>query len=346
MRIDESPLPPADATPSGFTSGRPTATPAATPDAAWKYVTIVFAVENRSDSPRLVGIAGSSPTDTNLNGATLTTRDGQRYKALRSASSFGIRTATARSLTSYPVLLRLPPGFRAAAESFGALSLEAPTQNSITFKLPATLTDYGTLTIPPLTGLGPKTGDDDISKRLRSVLGGFAPADLGGLTAGAQSVAFPSTAQAASLPAVGASVSVPGSVSVTLVSADEADPTDYQARNSGWKQLTISLRYRNDDPKQAHAFAVSAWLFGQDGVVYTGDVPALGNFSRAVAAPDVTAVAVWDGRSAGADQIAAGQEQEPRRAVFTVPSELHTAVLVLGGQVEAAYALAGIGGQP
>jgi hypothetical protein len=59
--------------------------------------------------------------------------------------------------------------------------------------------------------------------------------------------------------------------------------------------------------------------------------------------PEVSAISIWDGRSAAADQIAAGQEQEPRRAVFLIPSTLHDAVLVLGGELEGAFTIAGIG---
>ncbi|MBV8717043.1 MAG: hypothetical protein JOZ65_18435, partial [Chloroflexi bacterium] len=92
LRIEESPLPPAEPTPPGYTSGRATATPFATPEAAWKYVTITLAVENRSAEPRLVGIAGSDPTTTNLAQAVLTARDGTRYKPVRSDSSLGMRT--------------------------------------------------------------------------------------------------------------------------------------------------------------------------------------------------------------------------------------------------------------
>src|SRR5439155_1734186 len=239
LSLEESQLPPPEPTPEGFASGRPAPTPAATPEAAWKYLTITFAIENSSDTARLVGIGGTDPSATNLAAAVLTARDGKRYKALRSNTSFGLRTATARSLTTYPVLLRLPAGFRAAAESSGTLSILTPARNVLTFKIPADLTDYGTLSIPPLTSLGPKTGDED-------------------------------------------------------------------------------------------------------GVVYPGDAPTVGDFGRSLTPPDPAAILIWDGRSAGADRIAAGQSQEPRRLLFVVPRELRNGILVLAGDVEVMYTVAAI----
>ena len=93
------------------------------------------------------------------------------------------------------MLLRLPAGFRAAAESSGTLSILTPARNVLTFKIPADLTDYGTLSIPPLTSLGPKTGDDDVTRRLRPLIGGFEPLDLGSVSAGVRQVAFPDHGQ-------------------------------------------------------------------------------------------------------------------------------------------------------
>jgi hypothetical protein len=340
LKIDEAPLPPPGPTTEVF-ARRETPTPYATVEPAWKYVSIEFAVENHSDSPRLVGIGGADPTATNLASAMLMAGDGKRYKAFASYSSMGQRTAN-NSQNSYPVLLRLPSGFRAAAESFGTQSILQPSHNRLTFKVPATLTDYGTLTIPPLTSLGPKTGDDNVSGRIRPLLGGFQPLDLRGGTA--QSVTFPtSDASAATMQPIGAAVSTPGKVTVTLTGVEATNPTDYQSVNRGWKQVSLSLSYRNDDAAQPHAFNVSAWLFGQDGVVYTGDVPAIGDFGRALTPPEPAAVFVWDGRSAGTEQIPAGQTQDARRAVFQVPRDMQNAVLVLGGDVEAVYNVSGIG---
>jgi hypothetical protein len=338
VRIDESPLPPPGPT-AETPARRETPTPYATVEPAWKYISIEFAVENHSDSPRLVSIAGADPTATNLASAMLAAGDGKRYKAFASYSSLGQRTAN-NSQTSYPVLLRLPAGFRALAESFGTQSILAPSHNRLTFKVPATLTDYGTLTIPQLTSLGPKTGDDDVSSRLRPLLGGFQPLDM--RAAGSQSVAFPSDAPPAQVQPIGASVTTPGKVTVTLTAVDGTNPADYQSANRGWKQVSLSLRYRNDDAAHARAFNVSAWLFGQDGVVYTGDVPAIGNFGRALTPPEPSALLVWDGRSAGTDEIPAGETQDGRRVVFQVPREMQDAVLVLGGDVEAIYNVTGI----
>jgi hypothetical protein len=344
MRLDETAIPPAEPTPEGLPIGRATPTPAATAEAAWKYITLTLAVENRSDSTRLVGISGSDPTTTNLGMATLTTRDGTKYRPFRSSTSLGLRTATGRSLTNYPVLLRLPPGFRAAAESFGGLSSMAPIQTSLTYRVPSSLTDYGTLAIPPLTNLGPKT-EDEVTKRLRPLIGTFQPLDLGRLRQGAQEVSFPAGVSSSTPPpvAVGAAVSVPDKLTVTLMSAEISSPADYQARNRGWKQLALTLRYRNDDPRQAHSFDVAAWFFGQDGIVYTGDVPAIGDFGRATTTPEPIALQLWDGRAAGVDQVKAGQEQEPRKLVFLVPNALRQGTLVLAGDVEATFEVSGLG---
>jgi hypothetical protein len=344
IKIDESPLPPAVPTPPGFASGRATPTPFATPEPAWKYVTMTFAIENRSDSAWLVGIAGSEPSTTNLAGAVLTTRDGTRYKAVRSSTSFGLRTATSHALTNYPVLLRVPPGFRVTAESTGSLSVVAPQPTSVTFKVPTALTEYGTLSIPPLTDLGPKAGDDDISRRIRPLIGGVASVDVTGPTP--QSATFP-TLNAPTV-GVGATVSSAGKATVTLVSVDASDPEDFELRTRGWKQVTLALQYRNDDPQQAHAFNVAAWLFGDDGVVYTGDAPSIGDFGRSLTPPDPTAIPLWDGRSAGTDQTPAGQALEPRRAAFVVPKALRNAVLVLAGDADAVFNVSSIPvpGQP
>src|SRR5262252_9244730 len=166
LKVVESVLPPAEPTPPGFSAGRPTPTPVATPEAAWKYVTVAFAVENRSDTPWLVGIAGSEPSTTNLASAVLAARDGTRYKPIRSSTTLGLRTATSHALTNYPVLLRIPPGFRVTGESAGSLSVVAPQPNSVTFKVPSSSKDYGTLSIPTLADLGVKSGDDDVSRRI------------------------------------------------------------------------------------------------------------------------------------------------------------------------------------
>ena len=342
LRVEESPLPPPEPTPQGFAVGRPTPTPEATPEPAWKYLTITFAVENTSDVPRLVGIAGADTTSTNLAGAVLATRDGQRYRPVRSATSFGLRTATARSLTSYPVLLRLPPGFRAAAESSGSVSVVTPEQNRLTFKVPARLADYGTLTIPPLSGLGPKTGDDDVTRALRPLIGGFGPLDLAGVATGTQQVVFPAASPPSQALAVGTPVSVAGKVTATLLGIEASNPPDYQIRNRGWKQVTLGLQYRNDDQQQARDVNVAAWLFGEDGVAYTGDAPTIGDFGRALTPPEPGALLLWDGRSAGADRVPPGQAQEPRRIVFVMPREVRNGILVLAGDVEAMYRLAEI----
>jgi hypothetical protein len=343
-RLDESALPPADPAADNLPVGRPTPTPAATAEPAWKYVTLWLAVENRSETARLTGISGTDPSSTNLASATLATRDGARYRSFRSSTSFGLRTATGRSLTNYPVLLRLPPGFRAAAESFGGQSSLAPIQTSVTFKVPVGLVDYGTLTVPPVGSLGPKA-EDEVSRRLRPLLGTFQPLDLGGIQAGPQPIAYPVLPGAAppgTVP-VGSAVSVPGKLTVTLASADVATPTDFQARNRGWKQLILALRYRNDDTSQASTFTVAGWFFGQDGVVYSGDVPAIGDFGRATIPPEAASMLLWDGRSAGAEQVKAGQEQEPRKLTFLVPNAVQGGILVLAGDVEASFSVDGLG---
>jgi hypothetical protein len=249
-----------------------------------------------------------------------------------------LRTATSHALTSYPVLLRMPPGFRATAESAGSLSVVAPQPNSVTFKLPTALSEYGTLSIPPLTDLGPKSGDDDVTRRMRPLIGGLAPVDLSSIKS-AQSLPFPTLNPPAA--GVGATVSG-GTATVTLLSVDASDPEDFELRNRGWKQVTLSLQYRNDDPQQAHSFNVAAWLFGDDGVAYNGDAPSVGDFGRSLTPPEPSAIPLWDGRSAGADQTPPGQSLEPRRAAFVVPKTLRSAVLVLAGDIEAAFNLTGI----
>ncbi len=337
LRIDESPLPPVEPTPPGFTSGRATATPFATPEAAWKYVTIVFGVENRSDAPRLVGIAGSDQFTTNLASATLTGGDGTRYKPVRSSTSFGLRTATSHALTTYPVLLRLVPGFRATGESAGSLSVVAPEPTSLTFKVPANLTDYGTLSIPPLTSLGPKSGEDDVTQRLRPLIGGFQALQLSGVSPTPGSPISTELMQSAQ--PVGGSASSRGKVTVSVGPVEASDPEDYVVRNLGWKQITLSLQYRNDDPSQARTFDVEAWLLGEDGIVYTGDAPSIGDFGRALTPPDPASLLLWDGRAVGPDSTPPGQSLEPRRPTFLVPRALHSAILVLAGDVEATFNL-------
>jgi hypothetical protein len=338
LNIDESALPPAEPTPPGFTTGRATPTPFATAEAAWKYVTINFAVENHSDTPWLVGIAGSEPSTTNLAAAVLTTRDGTRYKPMRTSTTLGLRTAVSHALTNYPVLLRIPPGFRVTGESAGSLSVVAPRPNSVTFKVPTTLTDYGTLSIPP-PDLGVKSGEDDVSRRIRPLIGGLAAVDLS-TAPSLQNPSFP--AQNPPSAGVGGTVSDPGKATVTLVSVDASDPQDFELRNRGWKQVTLGVQYRNDDPQQAHAFNVAAWLFGDDGVAYTGDAPSIGDFGRSLTPPDPSAIALWDGRSAGTDRTPPGQALEPRRLVFVVPKTLHSAVLVLSGDADAAFSVTAI----
>src|SRR6266850_507747 len=188
LRLSESPLPPPAPTPDGLPASRGTPTPVATAEAAWKYLTIVFGVENISDTARLVGIGGGGdPNASNLAAASLTTRDSKRYKAVSSYSSFGWRTAVARSLAGYPVLLRLPPGFRAAAESFAGYGTSISPPNSITFKIPTTLTDYGTLTLPPPMMGGKSTGDE-VAPKLRALIGALDPIELGAIPVGDQQV--------------------------------------------------------------------------------------------------------------------------------------------------------------
>ena len=343
LRVDESALPPPEPTPAGYPAGRPTPTPAATADPASKYVTVSVAIENRSAEPRLVGIAGRDPATTNLADAVLTGSDGKRYKPIGTSTSLGMRTATSHALVTYPVLLRLPPGFRAAAESAGSLSVIAPKASTLTFKVPSALTEYATLSVPPLASLSSKPGDDDVSRQLRPLIGGFAPLDLSGAKAGTSAVAFPMDQPLVGAQTVGGSLSnAATNVSVSLLGAEAADPEDFELRNRGWKQLTLSLRYHNDDSQHDRAFNVGAWLFGDDGVVYTGDAPTLGDFGRALTAPDPAAILLWDGRSAGADLTPAGQALEPRRATFFVPRTLQTAVLVLAGDVDATFTLANL----
>jgi hypothetical protein len=328
LRIDEAPLPPAEATPPGFAAGRATARPYATAEAAWKYVTLTFAVENRSTSARLVGIAGADPSSTNLAQAVLTTADGTRYKPVRSSTSLGLRSATSHALVTYPVLLRLPPGFRAAAESAGSLSVIAPVSTSLTFKLPSGLAEYGSLRVPAPANLSSKGGEDDVTRGMRSLMGGFGALDLAGVQP--RTIGFPFGSAPADAHAVGATVSG-SAASVTLVSVEATDPQDFEVRNRGWKQLTLSLQYRGD----SGMVDVSAWLFGDDGVVYTGDAPSIGDFGRSLTAPTPSAMLLWDGRSAGAP----GQSAEPRRAAFLVPKALQNGVLVLSGDVDATFTL-------
>src|SRR5689334_4487298 len=71
-RMEVDALPPAEPTPENQAIGRPTPTPGATADTAWKYLSLTLAVENRSDAARLVGISGSQPNSTNLAEAVLT----------------------------------------------------------------------------------------------------------------------------------------------------------------------------------------------------------------------------------------------------------------------------------
>jgi hypothetical protein len=169
---------------------------------------------------------------------------------------------------------------------------------------------------------------------MRPLIGGLAPVDLTGFTP--QSPGYPTPNPPAA--GVGATVSG-GTTTVSLLSVDASDPDDFELRNRGWKQVTLSLQYRNDDPQQAHAFNVAAWLFGDDGVAYTGDAPSLGDFARSLTPPDPSAIPLWDGRSAGADQTPPGQSLEPRRATFVVPKTLGGAVLVLAGDVDAAFSV-------
>jgi hypothetical protein len=343
LRLTESPLPPPAPTPDGLPASRGTPTPVATAEAAWKYLTIVFAIENISDTARLVGIGGGGdPNASNLAAASLTARDNKRYKAVSSYSSFGWRTAVARSLAGYPVLLRLPPGFRTAAESFAGYGTSTAQPNTITFKIPATLTDYGTLTVPPPMMGGKSTGDE-VAPKLRALIGPLEPLDLGAMRAGDQQVTFPTAAQSTpSLLAIGTPVSGPGKLVVTLSGVEVSDPADYQIRAKGWKEVAFTLRYRNADPDQPHAFTASAWFFGQDGVVYSGDVPAIGDFGRALTVPDPAVLITWDGRAAGSDQIGAGQERDRPPLRFLVPRALQDGILVLGGDVEAFYNVVGL----
>jgi hypothetical protein len=342
LRLTESPLPPAAPTPDGLPASRGTPTPAATAEAAWKYLTIVFGIENISDTARLVGIGGGGdPNASNLAAASLMTRDGKRYKAVNSYSSFGWRTAVARSLAGYPVLLRLPPGFRAAAESFAGYGSATAPPNSITFKIPATLTDYGTLTVPPPMMGGKSTGDE-VAPKLRALIGPLEPLDVGAVRLGDQQVTFPTAAQAPqSLSSVGTPISGPSKLAVTLLGVEVSDPADYQIRAKGWKDVSFTLRYLNGDSDQAHTFSASAWFFGQDGVVYSGDVPAVGDFGRALTVPEPAVLITWDGRAAGSDQLGAGQQRD-RPLRFLVPRDLKDGVLVLGGDVDGFYNVVGL----
>jgi hypothetical protein len=223
----------------------------------------------------------------------------------------------------------------------------APIQTSFIFKVPADLTDYGTLTIPPLGTLGPKT-DDEVVKRLRPLIGAFQPLNLAGVQPGAAEISYAANAATPTTLSggVGSGLAVPGKLTVTLTTAEVGAATDYQARNRGWKQLTLTLRYRNDDPSQPRTFDVAAWFFGLDGVVYAGDVPALADFGRATTPPQPAAILLWDGRAAGVDQVQSGQEQEPRKLTFLVPNGLEGGTLVLGGDVEAMFSVAGLGQPP
>ncbi len=129
---------------------------------------------------------------------------------------------------------------------------------------------------------------------------------------------------------------------VTLSGVEVSDPEDYQVRARGWKEVAFTLRYRNADPDQPHSFMAAAWFFGQDGVVYSGDVPAIGDFGRALSVPDPAVMITWDGRSAGSDQIGAGQERARPPLRFLVPRDLTDGVLVLGGDVEGFYNVVGL----
>jgi hypothetical protein len=139
---------------------------------------------------------------------------------------------------------------------------------------------------------------------------------------------------------------MPGTGSVSLVSVEAADPADYEVRNRGWKQLTLTLQYGSADSQTARGFNVAGWLFGDDGVVYTGDAPTIGDFGRSLGPPQQAALMLWDGRSAGIDQVSAGQLREPRRATFLVPRELTNAILTLSGDIDAIYSLTAIPAPP
>jgi hypothetical protein len=91
---------------------------------------------------------------------------------------------------------------------------------------------------------------------------------------------------------------------------------------------------------------VAGWLFGEDGVAYTGDAPTIGDFGRSLTPPEPSALLMWDGRSAGADHVPPGQTREPRRIVFVMPREVRNGILVLTGDVEAMYRLADIPSPP
>ena len=77
-------------------------------------------------------------------------------------------------------------------------------------------------------------------------------------------------------------------------------------------------------------------------MAYTGDAPTVGDFGRSLTAPEPSALLMWDGRSAGADHVAAGQTQEPRRLVFVMPRQVRNGILVLSGDFEAMYRLVDI----
>src|SRR5207302_10900438 len=108
-----------------------------------------------------------------------------------------------------------------------------------------------------LASLGSRTGNDDVTRGLRPLIGGFQPLDLSGSATAAQPVSFPMAATPGQVLAVGTPVSVPGKVTATLLGVDVSDPPDYQIRNRGWKQVSLGLQYRNNDPPQAHDLNVA-----------------------------------------------------------------------------------------
>jgi hypothetical protein len=111
------------------------------------------------------------------------------------------------------------------------------------------------LSIPPLGSLGPKTGEDDVTRQLRPLIGGFQLLELGGQASAIHSVAFPFESTPNSIQATGTPVTVAGKGSVSLVSLEAADPADYEVRNRGWKLITLSLQYAAQDSQSARASA-------------------------------------------------------------------------------------------
>jgi hypothetical protein len=304
----------------------------------WKFVSITFAVENTDSTTRLVGIAGTERDTTNLTGATLTTPDGTRYKAVNTASTLGLRTATSRAQVNYPVLLSLRPGFRAYGEATDSVARFIPIPSTVVFRVPAGTTDYGTLTIPPLTDFGARQGDP-VADQLRRMVGTFEPLSLSGATAGSRPVQYPTSGSMNLEPAT-TPVAIPGRGRLTITGMSIERPRDYRA--NGQKHLVLTMQFRNEDHANPQSFDISAQLFGDDGVVYVGTLPSTGKFSSSSAVPDLRSLLAWHGRAVGTDLVPPDQETEMVRRLFLVPRGFTNGVLVLSGDVDAALSLTGV----